>query len=308
MMKSGIIKVNKPSGPTSHDVVNRVRKLTSMKRVGHAGTLDPFAEGLLLVGIGKGTRLLEYLLHQKKTYEVVMKLGVVTDTFDREGKVVEEHAVNVDAEKIIEVMKSFVGEYYQVPPMYSSKKYKGVKLYELARQGKVITMPPKLVKIHSLNVEKIELPYVYFSADVSEGTYIRALCRDIGMKIGCGAMAQELKRTSIGPFSLEGAINVYDIKELKEDVVLSLEEITEKFFKKVVVLSDAVKKVLDGQKVKVGELKDFENFEKGELVRVVDENGKLLALSITERRSSFISTLKRQEKDEAILRPKKVFN
>jgi tRNA pseudouridine55 synthase len=308
MMKNGILKVNKPSGPTSHDVVNRVRKLTSLKRVGHAGTLDPFAEGLLLVGIGKGTRLLEYLLHQKKTYDVVMKLGVITDTFDREGKVVEERPVEVDENEIIEAMKTFVGEYDQVPPMYSSKKYKGVKLYELARKGKIITMPPKKVKIHSLNVVDIALPYVHFVVDVSEGTYIRALCRDIGMKLGCGAIAQELRRTSIGPFSLKDAVDVYEIDELDERAILSLEEVAEKFFKKALVMENAVEKVLNGQKVKISELKDFDDFEKGELVRILGKEGKLLAIAVAERKSSFISTLKRQKRDEAILRPKKVFN
>ena len=307
-MKNGILKVNKPSGPTSHDVVNRVRKLVSIKRVGHAGTLDPFARGLLLVGIGKGTRLLEYLLHQRKTYDVVMRLGVITDTFDKEGKVMEEHDVRASKEEIQEVMKSFIGEYDQVPPMYSSKKHKGVRLYELARQGKVINMPPKRVKIHSLKILRMNLPDVHFIVEVSEGTYIRALCRDIGMKLGCGAIAQELERTSIGPFSLENAVDVYDVEEIDESRILSLKEVAEKFFPKVVVSKNAVERILNGQKAKVSDLISFETFEKGELVMVIDESGRLLSISMSERKSSFISTLKFQKRDEAILHPKKVFN
>ncbi len=307
-MKNGILKVNKPSGPTSHDVVDQVRKLTHLKRVGHAGTLDPFAKGLLLIGIGKGTRLLEYLLHQPKTYEVVMRLGIVTDTFDREGKVMEEHPVKITDEEIRKTMESFIGEYEQVPPMYSSKKYKGVKLYELARQGKIINMPPKRVKIHSLKIEKIDLPYVHFSVNVSEGTYVRALCRDVGMKLGCGAIAQELTRISIGSFSVEEAIDVYELEEINEDKIISLEEITATLFPKVTVIEEAAEKILNGQKLKVNDVKDFEEFKKGELVRVVDENEKLLAIAIGERNSSFIFTLANQRRNEAILRPKKVFN
>ncbi len=307
-MMSGILKVDKPSGPTSHDVVNRVREMASTKRVGHSGTLDPFATGLLLVGIEKGTRILEYLLHMDKTYEVVAQLGIVTDTFDEKGKVVERHDCNVDENRVREVLKSFVGEYKQVPPMYSSKKYKGTRLYKLARAGKIITMPPKPVKIHSITILKIELPYVYFTAVVSEGTYIRGLCRDMGIKLGCGAIAHKLRRTRIGPFSVEDAVNVYKSDQLKERDLITLEEVTKTLFPTVVISEKATKSVLNGQPVNIDGVESFDEFGKKELVRIVDPSGKFISIAVSERKSTYISTLKKLGKLETVLRPKKVFD
>ncbi len=305
-MINGILKVNKPSGPTSHDVVDRVRSLVGQRRVGHAGTLDPFANGLLLIGVGKGTRMLEYLMHRPKVYDVVMKLGVITDTFDREGKVVEERDVSVSIREVEETLQSFLGEYEQVPPVYSSKKYKGKKLYELAREGKVVRMPPKTVKIQDLEILEMNLPYVHFKVKVSEGTYIRALCRDVGWKLGCGAIAQELSRESIGPFDLEGAVDVYSCNSV-QDEMLSLEEVSEKLFPTVVVFEDAEKKIVNGQKLRVSDLKEFDDFDKNALIRVVNEKGKLLSVAISERKSSFVRTLNSLGKDEFVIKPKKVF-
>ncbi len=307
-MKNGILKVDKPSGPTSHDVVDRIRRLTSVKRVGHAGTLDPFATGLLLVGIGKGTRLLEYLTHCKKTYEVVAKLGVTTDTFDRDGKVVEECRCTADENEIEKALKSFIGDYDQIPPMYSSKKYNGIRLYKLAREGKIVNMPPKRVKIHSIEIINMNLPYVHFIANVSEGTYIRALCRDLGMKLGCGAIAHELRRTGIGQFKVDNSVDVYDTDRINDESILSLEKVTEAFFPTVVANEQGVKIMLDGQPLKVDDVKKFDKFSKEELVRVVNSSGKLISLSISERKSDFILTLKKLKRNEVVLRPKKVFN
>lgn len=307
-MRSGILKVDKPSGPTSHDVVDRIRKLTLTKRVGHSGTLDPFATGLLLIGVGSATRVLEYLLHKEKTYEVIAELGVITDTFDRNGKIVEKHPCNVDEKSIREVLNSFIGEYNQVPPMYSSKKYKGTRLYKLARAGKIITMPPKRVKIRTIDVLKIDIPYVHFVTVVSEGTYIRALCRDLGMRLGCGAIAYKLRRTRIGTFSVEGAIDVYKTDRLKEHDFISLEEITNSLFPTVVVTKEAMKSVLNGQPIVVDGIKSFDEFGKKELVRIIEPTGKFISIAVSERKSTYISTLKRLGKQEIILRPKKVFN
>ncbi len=307
-MKSGILKIDKPSGPTSHDVVERVRRLTSIKRVGHAGTLDPFATGLLLIGIGKGTRLLEYLTDCKKTYDAVAKLGTITDTFDRDGELVEENQCTADEVEVESALKSFVGYYDQVPPMYSSKKYNGVRLYKLAREGKIVNMPPKRVKIYSLEVVEINLPYVHFIADVSKGTYIRALCRDLGMKLGCGAIAYELRRTRIGQFEVNDSIDAYSVERVDDKDIMSLEKITESFFPTVVVNEQGVKNMLNGQPLKVEDLKEFDEFSKGEMLRVINSKGKLISLSIGERKSDFILTLRKLKKNEVILRPKKVFN
>lgn len=307
-MKNGILKVDKPSGPTSHDVVDRIRKLTSVSRVGHAGTLDPFATGLLLVGIGKGTRLLEYIAHCKKTYEVVTKLGVTTDTFDRDGRIVEKHQCVASEKEIKETLKSFIGDYDQIPPMYSSKKYKGVRLYKLAREGKVVNMPPKRVKIHSIEIVNIDLPYVHFIVDVSEGTYVRALCRDLGMKLGCGAIAYELRRTRIEPFGVDDSTDVYDVDHIDDENILSLEKVTESFFPTVVASEQGIKAMLNGQPLKVDDVKKLDEFSKGELVRVVDSNGSLISISFSERKSDFVLTLRKLKRNEVVLRPKKVFN
>jgi tRNA pseudouridine55 synthase len=307
---NGIIKVDKPSGPTSHDVVNRVRQITGTKRVGHSGTLDPFATGLLLVGVGNGTRILEYLSGMDKVYDVVLKLGITTDTFDRTGKVIDEMNCDKSEDEAIEIVSSFVGEYDQVPPMYSAKRYKGVRLYELARAGKIITMPPKRVKIHSIKIKEINLPFVKFIVNVSEGTYIRSLCSDIGTKIGCGAITYDLRRIKVGPFDLASSSDIYEINSSTDLHLMSIEEITEPLFSTVIVNGSGLNKVMNGQSLIAEDLEIYEDFEKGEIVRVLDTGGKFIALYFSERRSKFISTLKENEleRKDIVLRSKKVFN
>lgn len=301
---NGIIKVDKPIGPTSHDVVERIRKLSNLKRVGHAGTLDPFASGLLIVGIGNGTRILEYFLHLPKTYEVIAHLGIITDTYDRTGKIMEQHACETDENKVRETLLSFVGEYDQIPPMYSAKKYSGIKLYELARVGKIITMPPVTVKIRDIEIERIELPYVKFKVVVSGGTYVRALCRDIGMKLGCGAIAEELRRTEIGPFDLKGSINPFDQVDMN---VISLEAATRLLFKAVVVNESGEMKMKNGIPLRIEDVIMYETFKKGENVRILNKNNELLSISIAERNSDFFHTIEEHERRDVLLRPKKVF-
>ncbi|HEU25077.1 MAG: tRNA pseudouridine(55) synthase TruB [Mesoaciditoga sp.] len=300
---NGIIKVDKPEGPTSHDVVERIRKISGM-RAGHAGTLDPFASGLLLVGIGEGTRILEYFLDLPKTYEAVAHLGIITDTYDRTGKITERHKCVADEQMVRDAFLSFTGEYYQVPPMYSAKKVSGRKLYELARDGKIITMPPSKVMIYEIKVEKVELPYIKFKVVVSGGTYIRALCRDIGMKLGCGAITEELRRTKIGPFDLEGAINPFDKYQIEG--IIPLEEISKDLFKTVIVNESGEKKMKNGMPLKIEDLIVYEDFEKEDIVRVLSK-GRLISLSIAQRSSKFFDTVKKHERNDILLKPKKVF-
>ncbi|BBJ28549.1 tRNA pseudouridine(55) synthase TruB [Athalassotoga saccharophila] len=302
---NGIIKVDKPQGPTSHDVVERVRKISGM-RVGHAGTLDPFASGLLIVGIGEGTRILEYFLDFPKTYEAVARLGIVTDTYDRTGKIMERSECVADEQMVRDVFLSFIGEYYQVPPMYSAKKISGRKLYELAREGKIITMPPSKVMIYEIKVEKVDLPYVEFKTVVSGGTYIRALCRDIGIKLGCGAITEELRRTKVGPFDLEGSINPFDKDLINCEEIMSLEEVTKYLFKTVVINESGEKKMRNGMPLKIEDLIAYEDFKKGEVLRVLSKE-KLISLSIAQRSSNFFDTVKKHERHDLLLKPKKVF-
>lgn len=304
---NGIIKIDKPSGPTSHDVVNRVRKISSVKQVGHAGTLDPFASGLLIVGIGNGTRILEYFLHSEKVYDVTAKLGLTTDTFDRTGNVVEENACEKNPSEIEKALLSFVGDYDQVPPMYSSKKYFGVRLYELARAGRVMTMPPVRVKVHSIDVESIKLPYVKFRAKVSGGTYIRSLCRDFGMKLGCGAIAYELKRIQVGPFELSNFVDVYNMNALDLSNVITLEEATRVLFKTVIVNENGSKKIENGNPLEIEDIFSYEEFNKNDTIRVLDLNGNLISMANSERNSNFFSTIDKKERKDILIRPKKVF-
>ncbi len=304
---NGIIKVDKPSGLTSHDVVNLVRKMSSVRQVGHAGTLDPFATGLLIVGIGNGTRILEYLLHGTKTYDVTAKLGIITDTYDKTGKTIEENPCDKDEDQIRETLLSFVGDYDQVPPIYSSKKYAGVRLYKLARAGKIITMPPTRVKIHSIEIESINKPYVRFKTTVSAGTYIRSLCRDFGMKLGCGAIAEELRRVQIDQFDLSNCVEIDHIDALDASNIISLEEVTRLIFKTVVANDKGSKKIQNGMPLEINDIDFYEDFNKAELIRIVDKDGKLISIGIAERKSTFLSTIEKKERNDIILRPKKVF-
>ncbi|HOK33966.1 MAG TPA: tRNA pseudouridine(55) synthase TruB [Fervidobacterium sp.] len=304
-MLSGLLLIDKEKGPTSHDVVEQVRKILKIKQVGHAGTLDPFATGLLLVGFGKATRLLEYLQGEGKIYQVKMKLGLITDTFDITGNVMEEHPVDVGESVILEVVRSFIGKYAQVPPAYSARKYQGKRLYELAREGKIINLPPRDVEIYEICDVRIEVPYVEFTAKVSAGTYIRSLCMDIGYKIGCGATAVELRRISVGKFKVDDAVRIDELKEAKgiesSSAFVPIESMLN--FPKVWIIDE--KKVYNGMQPKVSDLQHYERFEKDDTIQIFYHD-KLIALAMAERSSQFIDTLAKQGRDERIATLKKV--
>ncbi|NPU88547.1 MAG: tRNA pseudouridine(55) synthase TruB [Fervidobacterium sp.] len=313
---SGILLVDKEKGPTSHDIVERVRKLLRIKQVGHAGTLDPFATGLLVVGVGKATKLLEYLQHEDKVYKVKFKLGVITDTFDITGQIMEEHSDEVSKlseGEVLGAIKSFIGTYRQVPPAYSAKKYQGKKLYELAREGKIINLPPREVTIYDIWDVKINLPEVEFVTKVSSGTYVRSLCMDIGHKLGCGATATELRRLSVGRFVVDDAIMIPEVKNLDIQVFESLRELIIKSliplekvldFPRIVVKSQ--EKIYNGVQPKVEDLVEYENFKKDQIIQVF-HNGKLIAIARAERNSEFIETLKKHNRNERIATLIKVF-
>lgn len=303
-MVSGLLLVDKEKGPTSHDIVDRVRKIFGIKQVGHAGTLDPFATGLLVVGIGKATRLLEYLQGETKIYTVKMKLGIITDTFDITGQIMEEHPVEVAEDEILKTINSFIGTYKQVPPAYSAKKYQGKKLYELAREGKIINLPPREVSIYEVADIKIEIPYVEFKTKVSSGTYIRSLCMDIGYALGCGATAVELRRIQVGKFKIEDALKLDDsvTTEKLTDHIISMEKILD--FSKIHV-SDR-DKIYNGIHPKVDDIISMDDFSKGDLIQII-WNGQLIAIAIAERNSDFIKTLKKHQRNERIATLKKVF-
>ena len=210
---NGIINVYKERGFTSHDVVAKLRGILHMKKIGHTGTLDPDATGVLPVCIGKATKVCGLLTDKDKTYRAVVKLGVTTNTEDMTGEILSHHPVSITKEQIEMAVSKFVGEIEQIPPMYSALKVDGKKLYELAREGKTVERKPRAVQFYEIEIKKIELPYVRFSVTCSKGTYIRTLCHDIGQKLGCGGCMEELLRTRSGNFVWEDSMTLAQVEE-----------------------------------------------------------------------------------------------
>ncbi|OGY76649.1 MAG: tRNA pseudouridine(55) synthase TruB [Candidatus Jacksonbacteria bacterium RIFOXYA2_FULL_43_12] len=223
MFTSGYLLINKPSGPTSHDIVARLRRLTGIKRIGHAGTLDPFATGLLMVGVGReATRNLGKFVGLDKRYQAVIRLGAVSETYDREGKItIYDLGFKIYEDEIKKVIASFIGQQMQVPPQYSAKKVGGKKAYEVARSGQKIDLKPAEIEIYEIKLKNIEnycidsrlrgndkKDTITIEVHCSSGTYIRTLAHKIGQKLGCGAYAEELERTAIGNFELTEAVEL----------------------------------------------------------------------------------------------------
>lgn len=217
-MYDGIINVYKEKGFTSHDVVAKMRGILRQKKIGHTGTLDPAAEGVLPVCVGKGTRLCDMLTDKDKTYRAVMLLGTETDTQDTTGQVLNiRETEGLTEESVREAILSFVGDYDQIPPMYSALKVNGRKLYELAREGIEVERKARPVKILEIAIESVNLPEVAMSVTCSKGTYIRTLCHDIGQMLGCGGCMKALTRTRVGRFSLEDSLTLADLERLREE-------------------------------------------------------------------------------------------
>ncbi|MFH0731333.1 MAG: tRNA pseudouridine(55) synthase TruB [Candidatus Omnitrophota bacterium] len=214
----GILLIDKPRGFTSHDAVDFIRKKFKIKKVGHCGTLDPIATGLLVILLGESTKLASRYINDNKKYLCTMKLGISTDTQDAEGKVIAEKPhLNITAEKIKKATMSFKGETEQVPPMVSAKHYKGVRLYKLARKGMEVERAPNKINIYSLDIIKIENSFVEFVLESSKGTYIRTLCHDIGKKLGCGAHMYNLRRLASGNFKAEDTYKLEDLEGMTMD-------------------------------------------------------------------------------------------
>ena len=215
-MYTGIINMYKPRGMTSHDVVYRMRKITGQKKIGHTGTLDPEAEGVLPVCLGSATRLCELLGEGTKQYRAVMLLGLTTDTQDVYGTVLSQREVCCSEEQIPEVLSHFLGNIIQIPPMYSAVKYQGKKLYQLARKGIEVERSGREVTIEQLRLDKLELPELTMTVTCSRGTYIRTLCNDIGEELGCGGCMKQLIRTRVKEFTLEDALTLEEAAVLHE--------------------------------------------------------------------------------------------
>ena len=256
---NGILLVNKQKNCTSHDVVYKVRKIVKEK-VGHTGTLDPLAEGVLPLLIGKGTLCSKYLIEHDKEYEVVLKLGISTETMDGEGKVLEEREIEEDVlekKHVEEILESFVGKQKQTPPMYSAIKVKGKKLYEYARKGEEVEIPKREIEIYSIKLVGInrEKKEIEFKVSCSKGTYIRSLCTDIAKKLGTIGYMSELKRLKVGNFKIENTI-IIDENVTKEDIEEKLITIEELFKNKEKIDLNSKKLILFLNGVKLNENKE----------------------------------------------------
>ena len=216
-MINGVINIYKERGFTSHDVVAKLRGILKQKKIGHTGTLDPDAEGVLPVCLGKGTRLCDMLTDHSKVYEAVLLLGQSTDTQDVSGTVLQKAPVEVSGEEVREAIMSFVGPYEQIPPMYSALKVNGQKLCDLARAGKEVERKARPVEIHEIQIEEMDLPRVRMTVSCSKGTYIRTLCHDIGEKLGCHGCMERLLRTRVGQFAIKDSLTLAQVEQFRDE-------------------------------------------------------------------------------------------
>lgn len=273
---NGIIVIDKPEGKTSHDMVYFMRRVTGVKKIGHTGTLDPMATGVLPVCIGSATKAADMLTASDKRYTAELILGKTTDTQDASGTVLTESEVNLTDTEIENAVSSFVGEIEQIPPMYSAIKQNGKKLYELARKGIEVERKPRKVKIHEINILGIDGKSVKIDVSCSKGTYIRTLCADIGEKLGTGAYMNALRRTRAGIFTIENAYTAEDIQKMAEAGTLNeaLIPIDELFFEypKIVLNEKQTRSIVNGIRMTY-------RGQAGQCYRLYDAQGKFLCIS-----------------------------
>lgn len=281
-MKDGILNIYKEKGYTSHDVVAIVRKKLNTKKVGHTGTLDPEAEGVLPVCIGKATKVANYITDTTKTYIATITLGISTDTQDHTGKIIEEKKVTVTDEEKKEAIRSFIGEYNQIPPMYSALKVNGKKLYELARAGQEIKRQPRKIHIFNINILNLKGNDIDIEVVCSKGTYIRTLCSDIGDKLGCGAHMSKLVRTKSSIFNIEESNKLeaidYYVKEGRLDTILTKIEEVFNQYNQLIISSDYNKYLFNGNKLDEKFVLNKIKLDKKDKYRVYDENKNFIGI------------------------------
>ena len=291
---NGILLIDKPQGMTSHDVVRRVRRLLRTRRVGHTGTLDPLATGVLPVAVGEATRIVQFLMEGDKTYRAVLKLGETTTTQDAEGEVLERHPVaGITAETVIAAARSFEGVIRQLPPMYSALKKDGVPLYRLARQGIEVERESREVRIDRLQILDVDLPLITLEVDCSKGTYVRTLCHDLGIALGTGAHLVALRRTRSGSFTEAECVT---LEQLETDGTvappfLSVDEAL-RGMPALEVDAEATRRLADGIPPALASLPAAPGCPEGETVRLMHA-GTLLAIArfapgrLSEKRGDF---------------------
>ncbi|HHY23486.1 MAG TPA: tRNA pseudouridine(55) synthase TruB [Clostridiaceae bacterium] len=288
---NGLLNVLKPPGMTSFDVVAYLRRVLKEKKIGHAGTLDPGAAGVLPICIGKATKSIEYIMDMEKVYRAELTLGISTDTQDSFGKVISVKDVSVSEDEILYAIKSFTGELYQTPPMYSALKVDGRRLYELAREGKSVKRKPRKIIIHSIDIIKVDIDRckVLFDVSCSKGTYIRTLCSDIGDNLGCGGHMSFLIRKRTGIFDIQSALTLEEIQKANNDgkiseTILKVDEVFKKY-KSLHLDKDSEKKFKNGRYVCIDNIKYLDrnyqhsdHYSNGLLVKVYNEYNDFLAL------------------------------
>ena len=296
-MYNGLINVYKEPGFTSLDAVAVLRGILKQKKIGHTGTLDPAAEGVLMVCLGNATKLCSFLEDKDKEYECKMLLGTTTDTEDTTGKVLTEKNVDCSDEEIIKAINSFAGDIKQVPPMYSALKKDGKKLYELARAGIEIEREARDIKIYSIEIKEIAVPYVTFTVKCSKGTYIRSLCRDIGEKLGCGGCMEHLKRTAVSFFEEKDSLRLSQIEELAkegkiDDFILKTEEVF-KDLDSLNVLPESKRIIDNGNPLLIDNVKELSaEPEDGKMYRVYNAEGDFCAVYAFDKEKNFFKPYK----------------
>lgn len=296
-MVHGVLNVYKEKGFTSHDVVAKLRGIVGQKKIGHTGTLDPDAVGVLPVCLGKATKLCDLLTEKNKTYETVLLLGKSTDTQDISGTVLSEKDTDdITEEELKKVILSFVGKYDQIPPMYSALKVNGKKLYELAREGIEVERKARTVEILEINIKEISLPRVRMEVSCSKGTYIRTLCHDIGEKLGCGGCMEELTRTKVSMFSIEDSLTLSQIAEKKEsgmlaDILLPIDAMFPSY-RQIKVKEQFASLLYNGNPFYLNQALHAENAVDGEQVRVYDHQDRFIGIYRYEKKMRMFKTVK----------------
>jgi len=285
----GLLLINKNSGISSHNAVKQVREIFGVRKAGHFGTLDPMAKGLLLIGTGNVTKFFDFYIKGKKRYAGIIEFGHSTTTYDCEGDITGDRT-KIDLNKIDmdKFICGFRGKIDQVPPIYSAKKHKGQPLYKYARKNIQVDILPRTVEIFSLYYKIISKTEMSFEAETSAGTYIRSLANDIGAKVGCGAFLKELERTGIGSFSVEDAISLKELKELKESNVISksfipIESLLTEF-PRIVVNHEGMSRTLNGAPVTADQILKISSESDSGHYRIFDDDGNLLAISDRDKR------------------------
>lgn len=288
----GLLAINKPTGVTSHDVVDQVRKIIRQRSVGHTGTLDPLASGLILLCLGKVTKLARFFSGQDKTYQASVHLGLTSTTLDAEGidESTSQPVPDLTREHVAQTLSGFLGNSMQTVPMHSAVRVNGERLYEKARRGEEVSAPSREICVRRIELDELSLPQLSFTTDVSSGTYIRSLAHDIGQKIGCGAYLSALKRIRIGPVSIDGAITVDDLSALAQDG-----EVPSRFipldkalgFSSVMVSKKFSARVTQGRTLKDDDIQGIEGqFDAGEHILMKSPEGLVLAVGTALKNSA----------------------